>query len=328
MTTVYDVAIIGGGPAGLFAGYYSKLRNLKTCIIESLPSLGGQPNTLYAQKKIYDVAGFIGVSGEDLTQKLIEQLNIFDCDIFTKTTINSINTSDDIKILQSNNGEILAKSVIIAIGNGAFNPRKLSFDHDNSLNTNNIDYFVTDINKYKDKSVLIAGGGDSAVDWAIEISKIANSTSIIHRRDTFRALEASVNKLNESEITKITPYLIENVEKNNNQVDVILAKARDKDSKKKVTVDNLLVNYGYTSDSKLLRSWGLEMEGPYIKVNQKMETNLDSIYAIGDVAEYDGKLKLIVNGFSEGPIAIAQAQSKIYPEKSYYEHSTDLFDNK
>lgn len=327
MTTIYDIAIIGGGPAGLFAGYYAKLRNLNACIIESLPTLGGQPNTLYAQKKIYDIAGFIGVSGEELTQKLIDQLNMFNCDILTKTTINSINSNEDYLTLNSSNGEIKAKTVIIAIGNGAFNPRKLAFDYDESLN-NQIDYFVSDINKYRNKDVLVAGGGDSAVDWSVEISKIAKSTSIVHRRENFRALEASVIKMNESPIKQVTPYLIEDVQKTGDKIKVILGKARDKDSKEELVVDQLLVNYGYTSDSKMLRSWGLELEGPYIKVNQKMETNIDNVYAIGDVAEFDGKLKLIANAFAEGPTAVAQAQSKIYPEKSYYEHSTNLFDNK
>ncbi|GKQ42079.1 ferredoxin--NADP reductase [Companilactobacillus sp. RD055328] len=327
MTTIYDIAIIGGGPAGLFAGYYAKLRNLNTCIIESLPTLGGQPNTLYAQKKIYDVAGLIGVSGEDLSSKLIEQLNMFDCDIFTKTTINSINSNPNYISLDSTNGEIKTKAVIIAVGNGAFNPRKLAVEFDSKLN-NHVDYFVNDINKYKDKDVLVAGGGDSAVDWAFEINKVAKSTSIVHRRDTFRALESSVIRMNNSSIKQVTPYLIEDLQSIDNKLKVILSKARDKNTKEELVVDNLLVNYGYTSDSKLLRSWGLDLTGPYIKVNQKMETNLNNIYAIGDVAEYDGKLKLIANAFSEGTIAIAQAQSKIYPDKSYFEHSTNLFDNK
>ncbi|MGR3742071.1 NAD(P)/FAD-dependent oxidoreductase [Companilactobacillus sp. DQM5] len=327
MKEIYDIAIIGGGPAGIFASYYAQLRNLKTCVIESLPSLGGQPNTLYAQKKIYDVAGFLGITGEELTQKLTEQTNIFNYDIFTETTIKEIIDENDIKILKSNNSDIYAKTVIIAIGNGAFNPRKLAVEYGTDLK-NNIDYFVTDINKYKNKDVLVAGGGDSAVDWSIAINEIANSTSIVHRRDNFRALESSVNKLNSSNIKKITPYLIGNVEKAaENRVKVTLSKARDKEIKSEIVVDYLLVNYGYTSDSKLLRDWGLELTGPYIKVNQKMETNLPNIYAIGDVAEYDGKLKLIANAFSEGPIAVAQAQNKIYPEKSYYEHSTNLFDN-
>lgn len=323
---IYDVAIIGGGPVGLFASYYSKLRNMNSILIESLPTLGGQPATLYPQKSIYDVAGFFGITGEDLIQRLIAQLNEFNMDTLLSTTVQSIENHTDYKLIITDNTEIKAKTVIIAIGNGAFNPRKLAINYDTSLDETNIDYFVPDINKYKDKEVLIAGGGDSAVDWALAIDKIAKKTSLVHRRDQFRALKSSVTQLEKSSINKITPYLISEITKNDSKVEVTFSKVREKENKKVITVDNILVNYGYTSDSKLLRDWGLELRGSAIKVNQKMETNIEGIFAIGDIADYDGKLKLITNGFSEGPIAVAQAQKIIDPSASYYEHSTNMFE--
>lgn len=324
---IYDVTIIGGGPVGLFTAYYAKLRGLDVCLIESLPTLGGQPKTLYAQKKIYDIAGFLGISGENLIDQLISQLNTFDCEILTNTTITKIDTSQEIKILKSSDTNIKSKSIIIAVGNGAFNPRKLTIDYNHNLDNEKIDYFVNNLNKYQNKDVLVAGGGDSAVDWAIAINKIAKSTKIIHRRDTFRALSASIDKLENSSIKKLTPYLLNNIVDSGNKLEVNLKKVRDSDITETVSADYLLVNYGYTSDSKLLKSWGLELQGPYIKVNQKMETNLPGVYAVGDAIDYDGKLKLIASGFGEGPVAVAQAQKLIYPEKSYYEHSTTLFDN-
>lgn len=324
---IYDIAIIGGGPVGIFTAYYAKLRGLNVCLIESLPNLGGQPQTLYAQKKIYDVAGFLGITGENIIKKLVDQLNTFNCDILTNTTVDEIDTSTEIKLLKGSNFTISAKSIIIAVGNGAFNPRQLAIEYNHQLDNDKVDYFVNDINKYKNKNVLVAGGGDSAVDWATAINEIADSTKIIHRRDTFRALGASVQKLDDSNVEKLTPFLLSNIEETNNKLNVTLKKVRDSDTTKIVSADYLLVNYGYTSDSKLLKSWGLELQGPYIKVNQKMETNLPGVYAIGDAIDYDGKLKLIASGFGEGPVAVAQAQKLIYPEKSYYEHSTTLFDN-
>ncbi|MFD1472436.1 NAD(P)/FAD-dependent oxidoreductase [Companilactobacillus mishanensis] len=326
--TIYDIVIIGGGPAGMFAAYYASLRKLKVALVESLPNLGGQPQTLYAQKEIFDVAALPKVSGTELTDQLIQQLNFLDVDQLLSTSVTDIKqTNDNIWSLTTNNGTINTKSIIVAIGNGAFKPRKLTFDYDPSIEENNLCYFVTDIDEFKDKNIAIAGGGDSAVDWAIHLNDIANETALIHRRNKYRAMESSVDSLNDSDVEQLNPYIIKDVKYNNDdnkKIDVTLKKIRA-DEEKVITIDKLLVNYGFVSDSKILKDWNLELEGPFIKVTQQMETNLPNVFAIGDIVTYPGKLQLIATAFAEGPMAVTKAIKNIYPNKDYFEHSTSLF---
>lgn len=325
---IYDISIIGGGPAGMFAAYFARLRNLKVALIESLPKLGGQPETLYAQKHIYDVAALPKVSGTNLTKQLNDQLNIMNCDQYLNTSVSSIERKDDFWVLTTNKETIYTKAIIIAIGNGAFKPRKLTFDYDPIIEEKNLDYFVNDLNDYQDKDVVVAGGGDSAVDWSIDLSKVASHTSLVHRRNKYRAMESSVEKLNQSNVEQLNPYIIKGLNFNaqdNSKVDVTLKMIKSNEIKV-VTTDKLLVNYGFVSDSKILRDWNVELNGPFIKVTQEMETNLLNVFAIGDIVTYPGKLQLIATAFAEGPIAVTKALRNLYPEKDYFEHSTSLFE--
>lgn len=325
---IYDISIIGGGPAGMFAAYFARLRNLKVALIESLPKLGGQPETLYTQKHIYDVAALPKVSGTDLTKQLNDQLNIMNCDQYLNTSVSSIERKDDLWALTTNKETIYTKAIIIAIGNGAFKPRKLTFDYDPIIEEKNLDYFVNDLNDYQDKDVVVAGGGDSAVDWSIDLSKVASHTSLVHRRNKYRAMESSVEKLNQSNVEQLNPYIIKGLNFNaqdNSKVDVTLKMIKSNEIKV-VTTDKLLVNYGFVSDSKILRDWNVELNGPFIKVTQEMETNLPNVFAIGDIVTYPGKLQLIATAFAEGPIAVTKALRNLYPEKDYFEHSTSLFE--
>ncbi|PMD68287.1 NAD(P)/FAD-dependent oxidoreductase [Companilactobacillus nuruki] len=325
---IYDISIIGGGPAGMFAAYYARLRNLDVALIESLPKLGGQPETLYAQKHIYDVAALPKISGTDLTKQLTDQLAIRNCDQYLKTSVSSIERNNDLWELTTTQGVLKTKAIIIAIGNGAFHPRKLTFDYNKELELNNLNYFVNSIDDFKNKDVLVAGGGDSAVDWAIDLSKVSKRTSLIHRRNRYRAMESSVEKLNQSSVEQLNPYIIKNVEfnqKDHKKIDVTLKMIKS-DELKIVTTDKLLVNYGFISDSKILHDWNVELSGPFIKVSQEMETNLPNVFAIGDIVTYPGKLQLIATAFAEGPIAVTKALRNLYPDKDYFEHSTSLFD--
>ena len=331
---IYDIAIIGGGPAGMFATYYAALRKLDVALIESLPNLGGQPQTLYAQKEIYDVAALPKIQATDLINNLNDQLNFLSSDKYLKTSVKQIQQIDgNWQITANQDGKeitILTKAIIIAIGNGAFKPRKLTFDYDPTIEENNLDYFVNDVNDFLNQDVAIAGGGDSAVDWAIHLNKVANNTSLIHRRNKYRAMESSVESLNESDVEQLNPYIIKNVTYNQDdpsKIDVLLKMIKE-DTEKVITVDKLLVNYGFVSDSKILRDWNLELEGPFIKVDQQMETNLENVFAIGDIVTYPGKLQLIATAFAEGPVAVTTALRKIYPHKDYFEHSTSMFDQK
>lgn len=312
----------------MFAAYYARLRNLDVALIESLPKLGGQPETLYAQKHIYDVAALPKISGTDLTKQLTDQLAIRNCDQYLKTSVSSIERNNDLWELTTTQGVLKTKAIIIAIGNGAFHPRKLTFDYNKELELNNLNYFVNSIDDFKNKDVLVAGGGDSAVDWAIDLSKVSKRTSLIHRRNRYRAMESSVEKLNQSSVEQLNPYIIKNVEfnqKDHKKIDVTLKMIKS-DELKIVTTDKLLVNYGFISDSKILHDWNVELSGPFIKVSQEMETNLPNVFAIGDIVTYPGKLQLIATAFAEGPIAVTKALRNLYPDKDYFEHSTSLFD--
>ena len=326
---IYDISIIGGGPAGMFAAYFARLRNLNVSLIESLPKLGGQPETLYAQKHIYDVAALPKISGTDLIKQLTTQLNTLDCDKYLSTSVSSIDRNeDDTWTIKTNKREITSKAIIIAIGNGAFEPRKLTFEYDQSLETNNLSYFVNDIEDYIGKDVLVAGGGDSAVDWAIDLSKIAKHTSLIHRRNKYRAMESSVEKLNTSAVEQLNPFIIKEVNynpDNHQKIDVTLKMVKS-DEIKTVTADKLLVNYGFVSDSRVLRDWNIDLQGPFVKVSQEMETNLPNVFAIGDIVTYPGKLQLITTAFAEGPIAVTKALRNLYPDRNYFEHSTSIFE--
>lgn len=325
---IYDISIIGGGPAGMFAAYFARLRNLKVALIESLPKLGGQPETLYAQKHIYDVAALPKISGTDLTKQLNSQLNIMNCDQYLETSVSSIERIDDLWRLTTTKETIFTKAVIIAIGNGAFKPRRLTFDYDPNIEETNLSYFVNDINNFKNKDVVVAGGGDSAVDWAIDLNQVAKHTSLIHRRNKYRAMESSVAKLNDSSVEQLNPYIIKGIsynETDHSKIDIALKMIKS-DKTKVITTDKLLVNYGFVSDSKILRDWNVELQGPFIKVSQEMETNLPNVFAIGDIVTYPGKLQLIATAFAEGPIAVTKALRNLYPDKDYFEHSTSIFE--
>ncbi|MBA1394488.1 NAD(P)/FAD-dependent oxidoreductase, partial [Lactobacillus sp. XV13L] len=190
--------------------------------------------------------------------------------------------------------------------NGPFNPRKLAFDYDPQLEGKQLNYFVKNLEDFRNCDVLVAGGGDTAVDWALEIDKVAHHTSLLHRRNQFRALESSVKRLMDTKVELLTPNIITGLQllPDSNKVSVSFKTVGTEDTAQ-VIVDKILVNYGMTTDSRLLRKWGLELQGPFIPVNSKMQTNLEHVYAAGDVVTYPGKQKLITLGFAEGPIAVS-----------------------
>jgi len=204
MSQLYDITIVGGGPVGLFAAFYAHLRQAKVQIIDSLPQLGGQPAILYPEKQILDVPGFPNLTGEELTNRLLEQLKGFDTPAHLNETVLEIEKENDIFKITTTKGTHTSKAVIIAMGGGAFKPRPLELDGVDSYE--NIHYHVSNIQQYAGKKVTILGGGDSAVDWALAFEKIA-PTTLVHRRDNFRALEHSVQALQESSVSIKTPFV-------------------------------------------------------------------------------------------------------------------------
>ncbi len=310
-----DVAIIGAGPAGLFAGFYAGMRGLSATIIDKLELPGGQLSALYPEKYIYDVAGFQEIKAQDLVDNLLRQIKRFeDTTKFSlNTNVENITKHDDGTFtLNTSQGDIKAKTIIIAGGNGAFSPRKLGIENEDNIE--NIHYFVNDLQKYRNKRVAIFGGGDSAVDWSLMLQHIAKEVHIIHRRDAFRAHSHSVDNLKESSVHIHTPYTPVRAEVSNDRAKNITIKKVKADEEVTIKVDDIICNYGFISNLGPITDWGLELEGNKIVVDSRQKTNIEGIFAIGDICTYPGKAALIINGFGEAPIAINSAYLAINPD--------------
>lgn len=313
---IYDITIIGGGPVGMFAAFYAGMRQQKTKIIESLPILGGQPNILYPEKDIYDIAAYPKVKAADLTEQLIEQMQHFEQEVCLGEKVIDITKADDVFELQTTKGTHYSKTVIVTVGQGSFKPRRLPFDYPEAFEETNLDYVVKNLEKYRDKKVVICGGGDSAVDWALALESIASEVYLVHRRNKFRAHESSVEALNNSSINILTPYVPSDLNsKDGQRIDSITLTKPRSDETIDLELDHLIVNYGFVSSLDVIENWGIDTTTMGIKVNQKMETSQPGIFAAGDVAHYDGKIKLIAVGFGEAPMAVNHAVHYIDPSE-------------
>lgn len=324
---VFDITIIGGGPVGMFAAFYGGMRNAKVKIIESLPQLGGQLSMLYPEKDIYDIAALPVVKGQELIDNLSVQISRFDPTIcLEEEVIDVIKNDTGIFELTTTKGIHYSKAIIITAGNGAFQPRRLELDHAEDYEGKTLHYYVNNIEQFKDRTVAICGGGDSAVDWALALEPIAKKVYLIHRRNKFRALEHSVSLLEQSSVEVITPYIPVAIQGEHPQIQSVQLKEVRGESEKKLEIDNFLINYGFTSSIGPMKKWGFEVKRNEIPVNTKMETTVPGIYAAGDICTYDGKIKLIATGFGEAPTAVNNAMSYIDPDERVQPmHSTSLF---
>ncbi|WP_025027956.1 NAD(P)/FAD-dependent oxidoreductase [Caldalkalibacillus mannanilyticus] len=311
---VYDITVIGGGPAGLFTAFYAGMRQASCKIIESMPQLGGQLSALYPEKYIYDVAGFPKILAQDLVDRLKEQVSHFETAIALEQTVEHVNKVDgDIFEIKTNSQVHLTKTVIITAGCGAFQPRRLEVEGSEKYEKANLHYFVSDLNSFAGQRVLICGGGDSAVDWSLMLEPIAEKVTLIHRRDKFRAHEHSVENLMNSKVDVKTPYHIAELIGNERIEKVILEQSKTGE-REELDVDAVIVNFGFISSLGPIQEWGLEIEKGSIVVNSRMETNIPGVYAAGDITTYPGKIKLIAVGFGEAPTAVNNAKSYIDPK--------------
>lgn len=327
-TQVYDITIIGGGPTGLFTAFYGGMRKATVKIVESLPQLGGQLTALYPEKFIYDVAGFPKIRARELVDNLQEQIKLFKPTICLDQSVEKLEKQEDGIFKLTTNQEIhYTKTVIITAGNGAFQPRKLELENAKDYEGKNLHYFINDMNYFQNKKVIIFGGGDSAVDWALMLEPIAEKVTIVHRRDKFRAHEHTVENMRNSNVEIKTPFVpVELIGdgKNINQVKIQVVKQEETEI---IDVDDVIVNYGFVSSLGPIKEWGLNIEKNSIVVNSKMETNIEGVYACGDICTYDGKVKLIATGFGEAPIAVSNAKKYIDPSARIQPmHSTSLFE--
>ncbi|WEG72913.1 NAD(P)/FAD-dependent oxidoreductase [Vagococcus intermedius] len=327
---IYDITIIGGGPAGLFAAFYAGMRQAKTKVIETLPQLGGQLALLYPEKEIYDIPGYPSIKACDLIDNLTTQIERFNHTIVLNQEVTHLERRDDGLIeLKTTEGSHLSKSVIITAGNGAFQPRKLQIEYDETLEGASLHYFVTQADKFKNQDVVICGGGDSAIDWALMLEPLAKSVTLVHRRPNFRAHEHSIELLKQSQVNVKTPFIIDSLKHIDTELEEIILKNPKTGEIESLVADHMVINYGFLSHLGEINNWELDLNRQAIKVNSDMSTNIPGVYAAGDICTYEGKVKLIATGFGEAPTAVNNALYFIKPDaRRQPAHSTSLFSEK
>ena len=327
MAKMYDITIIGGGPAGMFAAFYCGLHELNAQLIESLPQLGGQVNALYPENQIWDVAGLPGVTGHELVRQLQKQLAVAPVDQFTGETVEDVvKEADGTFTVKSADRISHSRAIVIALGNGAFKPRKLALDGADEIEGHQLHYFVTHRDDFVNKRVAVLGGGNSAIDIALMLEPVAKQVSLVHRRDQFRGMEHSVSLLKKSSVDLVTPFLPKELQVEDDRSVTLKLKKMRSDEMTSLNVDRLVVNYGFTSNNAALDQWSLDLaaERNLIKVDSTMQTNIENVYAIGDGITYPGKTALIATAFGEAPTAITALAKKLYPNKRLATHSSSM----
>lgn len=326
MTETYDMTIIGAGPVGLFTTFYAGMREANVHLIDSMEEVGGQLSALYPEKYIYDVAGFPKIKAQDLVDQLYEQALTFSPKITLGESVLNVNRLDEETFeIITNANRYLTRTIIITAGAGAFQPRKLEVKDSEKYEGSNLYYSIKKLDDFLGQDVLVCGGGDSAVDWSLALEPIANSVTLIHRRDRFRAHEASVTELKNSNVTVLTPFEVAEIIGDGEKINQVLIKEVRGEKTTLVDVHSVIVNFGFITDLGPLKTWGLEIQRNSISVNQQMETNIPGIYSAGDICIYKGKPKLIATGFGEATIAVNQAKLRIDPNARLNVHSTHLF---
>lgn len=314
-----DILIIGAGPVGLFTVFEAGLLGLKCTLVDNLDKPGGQCAELYPDKPIFDIPGVPYQTGQEHVDALLKQIEPFDYDLILKERVEEITKNKEHWIVKTNNKtEIESKNIFIAAGAGSFEPIKPTLEKDLSVfEDKQIFYSIKDKSIFKGKRVAIFGGGDSALDWTIELEKIGADISLIHRRDAFRGApdsEMQVRKLaDEKKIKLLTPYIIKDFNEGDKIKDVVLFNSETKDDST-ISIDYILFFYGLNKKLGPINKWGLELSGNKIKVNtETFETEQKGIFAVGDINTYPGKLNLILSGFHETTLAVQEAFKRVHP---------------
>ncbi len=323
---VFDITIIGGGPVGLFGAFYAGMRSMTCKIMDSLPDLGGQLAALYPEKYIYDMPGFPKVLAKDLVREMVTQAMRYSPAICLGEMVLELQHEEDQTItITTQKGTHRTRTVIIASGAGAFSPKKLVAPGLEEFEERGVHYFVKDKSHFQGHNLLIVGGGDSALDWAMNLEDHADKIILIHRRDVFKAHEDSVDwLLNRSRVETLLFHEMVRVEGDDHVRRAVIVDNRTKEEKT-LEVDGLLINLGFNTDIGPIRDWGITLDGKDIVVNQYMQTNLPGVYAAGDSTSYPGKLKLIATGVGEICTAVYHAKTVVDPSIKFKQvHSSNM----
>lgn len=334
---ILDVTIIGGGPAGLFAAFYSGLREMSTKIIEYQSFLGGKVN-IYPEKMIWDIGGLTPVTGAELIEQMIKQGMTFNPEVVLGEKVTSISKEEDgIFKLHTSSGQFhYSRTVILAVGGGIINPTKLNIEGAERFEVNNLHYTVKSLARFKDKTVLISGGGNAAIDWANELEPIAKKVILTYRKDILKGHEAEVTRLKESSVECLLNTSIEKLiaADNHDKVEKVILRQAESGEELEVQVDEVIINHGYERDKDLLKNSEvkIEMLDEYCLAGTSLsETSAPGVFAAGDILHHEGKVHLIAGAFHDAANAVNRAKLYISPEANSYgmvSSHNDLFTEK
>ncbi|HLT19641.1 MAG TPA: NAD(P)/FAD-dependent oxidoreductase [Thermomicrobiales bacterium] len=329
---IYDIAIIGGGPVGLFAAFYAGMRGASTIIADSLEELGGELMAIYPEKYIYDIAGFPAVLAKDYVEPAIEQALSMGAEVTLRTEVTGLTRDDDENLiyLDTTRGRIVARTVIICAGIGAFEPKRLEVEGiERFEGGKGVHYFAKRIEDFRDKRVLIVGGGDSAVDWAVTLGPIAKHVTLIHR-SKFRAHEHTVKQLLDGPADVFFPGYVATAVHGDERLEAVTYQNTETGEETTIEVDEMICAIGFKADLGPLKTWGLETERNQIVVDKiTMQTNIPGVFGAGDIVTYPAKFRLIATGVAEAVTAVNHAVIHYNPDARLDPgHSTNIMEKK
>tara|TARA_B100001173_G_C15987417_1_gene547415 strand:+ start:588 stop:1625 length:1038 start_codon:yes stop_codon:yes gene_type:complete len=320
---IKDIIVIGAGPVGLFTVFEAGLLGLNCVLIDNLDKPGGQCAELYPEKPIYDIPGVPSQTAQEHVNALLKQIEPFEYDLYLNQRVDSLveiqHEGDKFwEVITTDENKFISKNVFIAAGAGSFEPRRPPNiqDPDKYINKG-VSYAVRSVDQYKDKNIFIFGGGDSALDWTVELAKIAKSVSLVHRRDAFRGAQHTEEMMRElvsnGDVNLLTPYLIDSII-GDDKVNKVTLKNFDTNDIESYDADELIFLFGLNKKLGPILDWNIELNGKKISVNtENFQTSLNGIFAVGDINDYPGKLDLILSGFHETTLAVQEAYKRINP---------------
>ena len=318
-----DIIVIGAGPVGLFTVFEAGLLGLNCTLIDNLDRPGGQCAELYPEKPIYDIPGVPFQTGQEHVNALLKQIEPFEYDLYLDQRVDSLNQIQDgddnyWEVITTENKKFISKNIFIAAGAGSFEPRRPpNIDNPDQYINKGVSYAVRSVDQYKDKNIFIFGGGDSALDWTVELSKTAKSVSLVHRRDAFRGAQHTEEMMRElvknGKVDLLTPYVIDSIN-GKEKVEGVTLKNFESNKIESHNADELIFLFGLNKKLGPLLEWGLDLNGKKISVNtENFQTNKEGIFAVGDINDYPGKMDLILSGFHETTLAVQEAYKRINP---------------
>ncbi|WP_434740026.1 NAD(P)/FAD-dependent oxidoreductase [Micromonospora sp. SH-82] len=306
-----DLAVIGAGPAGLYATYYAGFRGMSVAVVDSLPEPGGQIAALYPEKDIFDIAGLPAVKGQQLVDALLTQAATAKPTFLLGESAVDLTTGEDHVLVGTDVGsQVRAKAVLLTAGIGTFTPRELPVGTE--YLGRGLRYFVPRLEELAGQDVVVVGGGDSAVDWALALEPYAASITLVHRRPQFRAHEHSVAQLERSSVRIRTPYEVSAVTGDPTLASVTISEVRG-EGREELPAQAVVAALGFIADLSAMERWGLQMRRRYIEVDRSMQTNLPRVFAAGDITDYEGKVRLISVGFGEAASAVNNLAPLVNP---------------